>query len=149
MAELIDARLRHPFTSIIAGPSMCGKTELCRRLIESDVIEPRIEKVIWCYSEWQPTYEELKQRVLFVDGLISPDDLDPTKQNLVIIDDCMDKNDPKVETFFTRACHHRNTSCIYIAQNLFNQSKHHRTCSLNAHYFFLFKNPRDALQVKF
>lgn len=146
--DLIDARLRHPFTSMIAGPTMCGKTEFCRRLIQSDVVVPQIEDVVWCYSEWQPTYEALKDRVRFVEGPIAPDDLDPNKTHLVIIDDCMDKNDPRIETFFTRSCHHRNTSCIYIVQNLFNQNKGHRTCSLNANYLFLFKNPRDGLQIK-
>ena len=148
MTDSIDARLRHPFTSIVAGTSMCGKSEFCRHLIDSDVIVPPIDNIIWCFTEWQPIYETLKHRVRLVEGLISPDDLDPSNHNLVIIDDCMDKNDPKIETFFTRSYHHRNTSCIYIVQNLFNQSKGHRTCSLNSHYLFLFKNPRDALQIK-
>lgn len=144
----IDARLRHPFTAIVAGPTMCGKTEFCRQLIQSDLITPEIEDVVWCYSEWQPTYELLKDRVKFVEGMISPDDLDPAITRLVILDDHMDKNDPRVETFFTRSCHHRNTSCIYIVQNLFNQGKGYRTCSLNSHYFFLYKNPRDAGQIR-
>lgn len=148
MSDMIDPRLRHPFTSIVAGPTMCGKTEFCRRLIQGDSITPKIDNVIWCYSEWQPTYEVLKDRVHFVEGLISSDELDPNKTNLVVIDDLMDKKDAGIETFFTRSCHHRNTSCVYIVQNIFNQNKGHRTCSLNAHYIFLFKNPRDTSQVK-
>lgn len=149
MAEnLIEPRLRHPFTSIVAGPTMSGKTEFCRRLITSDAIAPSINDIIWCYSEWQPAYNALEGRVRFVDGLISGDELDPSTPHLVVIDDQMDKKDPRVELFFTRTCHHHNTSCIFIVQNLFNQNKGYRTCSLNAHYLFLFKNPRDALQIK-
>ena len=127
MANFVDARLRHPFTSIVAGPTMCGKTEFCRKLIQGDAITPGIDNVIWCYSEWQPTYEALKHKVHFMEGLTSGDELDPTKRNLVIIDDQMDKNDPRVESFFTKTCHHRNTSSIYIVQNLFNRNKGHRT----------------------
>ena len=36
---------------------------------------------------------------------------------------------------------------IYIVQNLFHQSKDHRTISLNARYIVLTKNVRDVSQV--
>ena len=36
---------------------------------------------------------------------------------------------------------------IYIVQNLFHQSKEHRTISLNASYLCLTKNVRDASQI--
>ena len=49
--------------------------------------------------------------------------------------------------WFTRKAHHRNTSVIYITQNLFERAKQYRTISLNAHYLVLFKNPRDKSQV--
>jgi hypothetical protein len=49
--------------------------------------------------------------------------------------------------WFTRKVHHRNTSVIYITQNLFDRVAQHRTTSLNAHYLVLFKNPRDKSQI--
>jgi hypothetical protein len=49
--------------------------------------------------------------------------------------------------WFTRKAHHRNTSVIYITQNLFDRAPQYRTISLNAHYLVLFKNPRDKSQI--
>lgn len=49
--------------------------------------------------------------------------------------------------WFTRKAHHRNTSVIYITQNVFDRAAQHRTISLNAHYLVLLKNPRDKSQI--
>lgn len=54
----------------------------------------------------------------------------------------------EVEKVFTQYVHHRNLSVIYIVQNLFCQGKSIRTISLNTNYLVLFKNPRDANQVR-
>ena len=50
---------------------------------------------------------------------------------------------------FTKGSHHRNLSVILIMQNLFHQGKKMRTISLNCHYMILFKNPRDAAQIRY
>lgn len=49
--------------------------------------------------------------------------------------------------WFTRKAHRRNTSVIYITQNVFDWAAQHRTISLNVHYLVLFKNPRDKSQI--
>lgn len=54
----------------------------------------------------------------------------------------------EVKKAFTQYVHHRNLSVIYIVQNLFCQGKSSRTISLNTNYLVLFKNPRDANQVR-
>ena len=56
--------------------------------------------------------------------------------------------DSEVSELFTKGSHHRNLSVVFITQNLFHQGKKMRTISLNAHYFVLFKNPRDAGQIR-
>lgn len=150
MDTLFDTRLRHPFTCIVAGPTCCGKTELVRQIVErrDTVIDKPIHQVIWCYCEWQEAYNQLQNKIRFVQKVISPDELNPTQTNLVILDDMMDVKDDKIQQFFIKSCHHRNASCIHIVQNLFNQTKNHRTCSLNTHYLILFKNPRDNQQIQ-
>lgn len=50
--------------------------------------------------------------------------------------------------WFTRKAHHRNTSVIYITQNIFDRAPQNRTISLNAHYLVLFKNPCDKPQIE-
>ena len=72
--------------------------------------------------------------------------LDPRDKHLIILDDLMDETDQRIASMFTKKSHHRNTNVMYIAQNLFDRGKHHRTVSLNAHYVVVFKNQRDVSQ---
>ena len=53
----------------------------------------------------------------------------------------------QVGNLFTRVAHHRQCFIIHITQNIFQSGNVTRTQSLNAHYFVLFKNPRDRLQI--
>ena len=92
-------------------------------------------------------YKELEHKVHFRDSIVSPNELDSNYNNLVVIDDFMGSGDDKIEQFFIKGSHHRNASCIYIVQNLFDKSKNHRTCALNSHYTIVFKNPRDSGQI--
>ena len=153
----MDARLRHPFTCVIAGPTPSGKTRFTKRLILAEgnkLIEPPIENIIWCYGEYQDAYDHLASlvpQIRFVEGY--PDDLlqslDRRQRTLVVIDDLMSEsgNNTKVTELFTKGSHHRNLSVILILHNLFYKGREMRTISLNAHYMVLFKNPRDASQI--
>ena len=67
----------------------------------------------------------------------------------MIFDDMLgDKDEEKNKLWFTRKEHHRNSSVVYITQNLFKQSKSSCTISLNAHYLVLFQSPSDKMQIK-
>ena len=141
-------KLIHPFTCMVAGPTGSGKSVFIRRLVrqKNERISPPPERIVWCYSEWQPLYESMLGSVVeFHQGL--PEKLDPKVRNLVVLDDLMNETDASVTEMFTKGSHHRNISVIYIVQNLFHRGKEHRTISLNAHYMVLFKNPRDASQI--
>jgi hypothetical protein len=63
--------------------------------------------------------------------------INPETRNLFIIDDMMGEKDRVISKLFTKKSHHGNLSVIYIVQNLFHQSKEHRTISLNASYLCL------------
>ena len=143
----IDPRLRHPFSCLVAGPSNCGKTQFIIKSLQVNAFDTDFDDIIWCYGEMQPAYDAIKNSCTFVEGLIDPDSLDPTRKHLVVIDDLMHNSDKRVEHFFTRTCHHRNTSCFFIVQNLFSQGQGHRNCSLNASYIVLFPSPRDRSQI--
>ena len=140
----MDVTWKHPFTCIVAGPTSSGKTTFIKELLlkRDTFIYPKIDSVVYCYSEFQPVFYELQ--VELVQGLPDFDTFDPNLNNLVIIDDLMDKAD-KLADVFTKISHHRNISIIFILQNVF--AKNSRTLSLNAHYMVLFKNPRDATQI--
>lgn len=144
--------LTHPFTAIIGGPSRAGKSTFLAKLLKykREMIEPHINQVYYCYSEWQPLFEtKCFQGVQFHQGDISVDSIDPKQNNLVIYDDLLTQCNENMESMFTKYSHHRNTSVVFITQNIFAKNKHMRTMSLNASYFVLFKNPRDVNQIKY
>ena len=89
--------------------------------------------------------------ITFVEGV--PGDLEsminPNIWNFVVIDDLMLElsNDQRITNLFTKGCHHRNLSVIFILQNIFHRGKKLRDMSLNCHYLVMFKSPRDSSQV--
>ena len=83
----------------------------------------------------------------FEEGLPSASMFASSTRNLIVIDDLMAETDERVTTLFTKKRHHRNTSVLYLVQNLFPKNKESRTISLNSQYMVVFKNPRDASQM--
>lgn len=146
----MDPRWKHPFTSVISGPTKSGKTHFIERFISNIdyVMYPRPMEIVWCYGEWQPAYEKLqRQGVIFTEGIPDTSAWDVETRRLCVLDDLMDEANETVGKLFTKGSHHRNISVIQIVQNLLGKNKHQRTISLNAHYLVLFKNPRDKSQI--
>ena len=141
----------HPFTGIIAGPTGSGKTVLLMKILDnaSKYIYPPPDVIVYCYSRWQPLFDQ--KPFTFHRGLLDTNDLDETKNNLIILDDLMEKssNDKSILNLFTVDSHHKNMSVFLITQNLFAQGKYSRSISLNAHYMILLNNPRDRAQINF
>ena len=114
----------------------------------SAMIDPPPEKITRCYGEWQEAYATTDlTHVRFEEGLLKESMFESTTRNLIVIDDLMTETDERVTTLFTKKSHHRNTSVLYLVQNLFPKNKESRTISLNTHYMVVFKNPRDATQM--
>ena len=148
----------HPFTCTVAGMTGSGKTVWVQSLLQQaqNVIDQPPDRIIWCYSQWQPAYTQLlmmKPTIEFVQGIQSSLEndtyLDVNIRNLIVIDDQIIEagSDNRIVNLFTKGSHHRNLSVIYIVQNVFHQGKGCRSISLNSHYLVLFKNPRDKLQI--
>jgi hypothetical protein len=70
-----------------------------------------------------------------------------TRHLLIFYDMVGVKAIESIVDWFMRKTHPRNTSVIYMTQNLFDQAAKHRTMSLNAHNQVLFKSPRDKSQI--
>lgn len=144
---------KHPFTCLIVGPSGCGKTKLLTSILENKdmLIDNKIDKIIFCYKEYQPSYDLIKslnKNVYFNQGVYE-EKLNKSTRNLIIFDDLMKEtiDNSFIQDLFTIDSHHRNTSVILISHNLFPKGKHSRTISLNANYLILFNNPRDKTQI--
>ena len=143
---------------MVAGMTGLGKTVWVQTLLQQaqTVIDQPPERIIWCYSQWQPTYTQLLMiipTIEFVKGIPEYLEIDSylgvNTRNLIVIEDQMIEawKDNRIVDLFTKGSHHWNLSVIYTVQNLFHQGKGNRSISLNSHYVVLFKNPRDKLQI--
>ncbi len=117
---------KQPFAAIVAGPTKAGKTVWVKNLIinASSMIVPMPEEIYYCYTEWQPMYQELiSYGVIMIEGLPDMAQLKKsiTKPKLLILDDLMQemKSDKKLVQLFTKGSHHWNLSVLHIVQNLF------------------------------
>jgi len=148
-------RFSAPFGAIVAGPTMSGKTVFVSNLIKNraNMIDKQIERVVYCYGEWQLKFEDMKD-VEFYNGIdavfTKPDFFDPHVGTLLILDDLAQElaNHPKATKLFTQGIHHKNVSVIFIIQNLYKQGKSMRDIQLNCQYLVIFSNPRDVNQIK-
>ena len=141
---------------MVTGPSGSGKTEWTRKLLLSSLVQPPPERILWCFGQWQPLYEDLQKRILCIefirgipDYLDNAQFIDPSKRNLIIFDDLMTeaKCDQRIADLFTKGSHHRNISIVYLTQNVFPQGRACRDITLNTQYLVLFNNPIDRQQV--
>lgn len=142
---------RHPWTSIIAGPTGCGKSVFVEKFLRdlSIMSDTKFARILFYFGEWQPGYaKQFGNSIEFHEGL--PDKNDNAfdyRPKLIIIDDLMRESSNKVIVdLFTKGSHHRNISVMYLTQNIFHQGRGQRDISLNANYVVLFKNPRDGAQ---
>ena len=151
---MYSIQLTHPFGLIVSGGTKSGKTTFVKKILSyaNVMIDKPPENIVYFYAEYQDTFGEIQNLVpgiKFIRGL--PDDIldsiNPETYNLFIIDDMMGEKDGVISKLFTKKSHHGNLSVVYIVQNLFHQSKEHRTISLNASYLCLTKNVRDASQI--
>lgn len=137
--------LKHPFTSIVSGATMAGKTFFLVKLLKhrAVMVAPRLERVLYSYKKYQPIFDTLPG-VEFVCG--TDYRLDPSKRTLLILDDQVSEG-LDLTRLFTVEAHHSNCSVMLITQNLFHDSREYRTAALNAVYLFLFKSPRGGMQI--
>ena len=106
---------QHPFSMMVTGPSASGKTEWTRKLLLSTLIQPPSERIICCYGQWQPLYEDLQKKlpsIEFVHGipeyLNSSQFINPSQRNLIVFNDLMTeaKCDQRIADIFSRGSHH-------------------------------------------
>lgn len=149
----MDVRWKHPWTSIVSGPTGCGKSVWTLNFLKhiDKMSDTKFERIIVYFAEFQALYKEYGERVEFHEGLPQQSDFAAADQTpkLVIIDDLMkESSNSSICDLFTRGCHHRGISVIFITQNIFHQGKSQRDISLNTNYIVLFKNPRDRAQIQ-
>jgi len=143
-----DLKFNHPFSCIVSGPSVSGKTSFVRRFLLNHCYictEPYFYGgVVWCFGEKSAVPSHLSANIRIHEGV--PEDFGCAKSepSLVILDNLLtDVYAKQVCELFTRGSHYRNISVILITQNLFHQGRFCRDISLNAHYIVAMKYVRD------
>ena len=73
-----------------------------------------------------------------------------SQPSILVLDDLMEElcNSKELSTLFTREMHHKNTTVLFLLQNLYKQGKSMRDVALNCQLLILFKSPRDTEQIK-
>ena len=144
-----DVRFPLARSMIVSGPSCSGKSHFVSLLLKDRdaYFHPKPRRVLWYYGEVRPTPTE--SGIQYKKGLPTEEDVERFRGDIVVLDDLMweSRSSVPVGNLFTRVAHHRQCFIIHITQNLFQGGSITRTQSLNAHYFVLFKNPRDRLQI--
>jgi len=141
---------------MIAGPSKSAKTTLLKSLLQynTQLIDRPPEKIVYCYSRWQPDYDELNLLIPIIEfneGLPDIEKFNADQNNLIILDDLMREcgKDQSIFDIFTVDSHHKNMSVFFLSQNLFPNMKNSRTISLNCNYIIVLNNPRDRQQFSY
>jgi len=149
-------KFKHPFTTVVAGPSSCGKTSFVRNVLRffkcTTTIEKENIKVLWCYGQWQSGYSKDVSdhvHVEYHEGIPSIETLESVKPDVIVLDDLMFEvaSDHRVAKLFTMFSHHNNISVFFVTQNLTLKGRGIIEINRNTMYIVLFKNARDGHAV--
>ena len=152
MNKLISTKNR-VFISLV-GPSKTGKLQLIYNWLKIGIFQPKFDKIYFFYQHSQPLYNVMQKEIEnldFVQG-VNFEFIDSLKNNgtkylLKFDDSCEEICNSNAFVDIATAGRHRGLSTIYIKHNLFQQSKLGRDVELQNTHIFLFKSPRDVMQV--
>ena len=149
-----DLRLKENFKLFISGPSRSGKTLFVKKLIENlDILAKTPPEIITLvYKVEQPIYHEMGVDYLVQDGANLKHKLLQIAQGrsmLCIFDDLINSTSlSDLSDLFVVDGRHLNLSLIFISQRIFVNSEEFRQISQNCDYFTLFRNPRNAQEIR-
>ena len=148
-------------TFLLSGPTNAGKTRFLFDLL-SDIdklfVDPRCKQnIIFHYVVWQGAYSDRQNNQLITKWLNEVPTVESVTENciafkdsggsILILDDMSEKIDDEIVHMYKVLSHHLNIHCFTLSQGLFSKNVHFRQLSTNTFFFFLFKNPRDLLQI--
>ena len=146
---------------MIVGSTGAGKSSICRKIIlykKEMFPQEEPQKILFCYSIWQPLYEDILKTfpiVVFKSGLPTVDDLKELsgiskKHCLVFFDDMIHElvNDIDIERLITGYAHHSRITTVIMSQNLYYQGKNSKTLNINQGSFILMSSRTDTSQIR-
>jgi len=118
----MEGHIKAPFSMLVAGSRMAGKSQFTKNLLLSGMIIPDVKKIYWIYKTWQNMFSELRNlNIEFIQDL--PNDFDSMTNSLIVFDDMMQEasNSEQVQSLFTRG-RHLNISVIFLTQNFIKEN---------------------------
>jgi hypothetical protein len=152
--EVFDGRFRFPFSSIVTGPSLSGKTSWLINFLEKsqNFLPEKIDCVIWFYGIKTAAVDSLqakfnKEWFTCVQGLPDINNLDqyvaPHKNSIFILDDLAQEAGDSVliTSLLNNYVHHKNIGVFLVLQDLFGPGRYRASFLKSVHYIVLFRNP--------
>ena len=152
--DYFDVRLKENFKLFISGPSRSGKTVFIQKLLQNiDVFTKSPPKIITLvYKVLQPIYYDMNLDHLVQDGGDLKQRLLQIANNnpmLVIFDDMINSESlSELANLFVVDGRHLNLSMVFISQKMFVNNDDFRQISQNCDYYVVFKNPRNAQEIR-
>lgn len=146
-------KFNQPFTCLIAGATRSGKSTLVKNILSNceTLFNKDSLRVMYCHGMLTNKDPETIPDVhlQYYTTLPNEKEIDDFAPDIIVIDDLMVElsKSPQLLNMFTKGSHHKNINVFFLTQNLFFNSPIWRTLSLNAHYLFIMKNPRDRSQI--
>lgn len=140
-------KLIHPSNICVVGPSGSGKTSFVLNLIVNQMFTPFPRDIYYLYNIHQDFMKDFPQ-IKFVQGMDLSVIEDDGKDKLLIIDDLMLEMNKELGEHFICRTRHLKCSTIFLMHTLFQNKDIHRLISNNTHYFVIFGNRRQMLNVR-
>ena len=154
---VIMLQFKVPCNIGVFAPTMAGKSTLVYDILKKrkQLFDRAVGKIYYIFGVWTDMYNEMQQYfgkdIVFLPDIPSQEDMkewctkEKSKSICIVFDDHMTSHLPA--TLATMYAHHYNCVFINISQNVFHQTKEHRTISLNLQYMLLGRMKRDKSQV--
>lgn len=152
--EKVTLNLSFPSSLLCFGVSGAGKTRLIGEMIvhRDKLYATHIPKAVFFYSEYQPLYDEIKERDSNVEFTNDEEEfkryIDEPGEAVLVVDDkvslLMKSNQTLMELVLQKS-HHNRKAVIIVTQNLYVSTA--RCTFTNCKYLVLFQNLRDKSTI--
>jgi len=149
----------HPSSSILSGPSQCGKTVFLSKILKAPhlYIHAPLCRVVWCYGVENKSQMDRLDNISYLpiefnEGVSDLDDVNVDGEKvMLVLDDLMTSagKSGEVADLFRKGSHHKDLSTFLTLQHFFHQGPSMRDMHTSCQYNILWKSPRDCSQIRY
>ncbi len=152
----IESKFEFPFRLIISGSSQSGKTSFAKKLLENNLFDGDIKKILYCYPEYLSEtpvdwHEELSIPVTYQIGLPSLDDLcELEPDSAVVLDDLYEECiiSKQIDYLFRVLSGKKRLSVMIMTQRFFAQGRFAMNIRNCCNYTVMMRNVDERLNSR-